>query len=84
MKLLAALSNPEALEVARRIAEAQIDMLRIRRARYDLVINNIHATDEVQLANQLIAMDRYERRALSRRKFAVREFDVLQKQKAGE
>jgi hypothetical protein len=33
------------------------------------------ATIQSQETKQLVAMDRYERRALSRRKFAIREFD---------
>jgi hypothetical protein len=117
---------PELLELAHLVAEAQFDLVRVRRARHDLiasaladgdvispgraareaqlleaakstvnrpgpnaqfarlVIAGLQKTPQsaeklaltfVQLAQRLAAMDRYERLARSRRKFAIRDFD---------
>jgi hypothetical protein len=76
-------------ELARWVAEAQIDLRRIRRARDRLLCNasndpnakkNVALSQELALilsqqTKQLLAMDRYERGALLRRKRAIRAFD---------
>jgi hypothetical protein len=59
-------------ELAVRIAEAQIDLDRVRRIRHDLLSDALRDGDAL---HRLARIDRYERRALSRRKFAIREFD---------
>jgi hypothetical protein len=117
-------ASAEIQELARRVAEAQIDLRRVRYARYQLMcdllcdphyeprantrmkikaISNLlrpnapetsmamlrnflastpagpqkFASILLQEAHRLLAMDRYERRALARRKFAIRAFDEM-------
>ena len=122
-------ANPGIQELARRIAEAHIDLRRVRYARHQLLSQALSDPDyesdgmlrekaalairilrrsnlgtpmpdnvmEVlnskpqgpykfaailaDKARQLLALDRYERRALSRRKFAVRAFDAAGRRK---
>ena len=118
-------ANAEIQELARRVAEAQIDLRRVRHARHQFLSDTLSneyneyydsyanmrmkvkllhallrpnppdtsmetpkfatstprgsgklATILWEEAKKLLAMDRYERRALSRRKFAIRAFDA--------
>jgi hypothetical protein len=95
-------ADAETGALARRVAQAQMDLIRVRRVRHELLaeaLGNVGGgrgpaeaklaarvspsqhSDQISkllsdLASRLAAMHRYERDALSRRKFAIRDFDA--------
>jgi hypothetical protein len=80
---IAGAEDPDLVDQVRPIAEAQIDLARIRRLRHELSMyadkvspdgaaEQPSALPSSELLEQLTKLDRYERRTLSRRKTAIR------------
>jgi hypothetical protein len=88
-------SDTDIAALARRVAQAQVDLIRIRRVRHELLAEALghrgsgaqppQSPDQVpdhvsnlvsKMASRLAAINRYERRALSLRKSAIRDFDT--------
>jgi hypothetical protein len=80
-KMVGNCTSADVLACARRVAEAQVDLERARRARYHLLARGLDPHDEAasfaKLAPQLARLHRYERRALSRRKSAVKALGAV-------
>jgi len=80
-------ADPESRELAHDVAEAQVDLMRVRRARHDLLfaldklVADASAEAQQLIAQatvRLVAIDRYEQRARSHCRRAARAFDALQ------
>jgi hypothetical protein len=69
-------ADAEGYDLACLIAEADIGVMRARRARADLCAAVAAAPGEGDRIVRLAAVGDYEQRALARRKFAIREFDA--------
>jgi hypothetical protein len=71
-------------QYARRIAAAQLDLVQVRRARRDALSDagggRAAAIGYLKLVKRLAALDRYERRALARRRMAIRRFDLVREE----
>jgi hypothetical protein len=75
-------TNEDIAAIARQVAQAQVDLTRIRRVRHELLaealrhLGGMPSKHVSNLAARLAALNRYERRALRHRKSAIRDFDT--------
>jgi hypothetical protein len=70
-------ATEDQLQVAELIAEAQLDLKRIRATRARVTPSSLDETLDLRVLTRLRVLDRYERLALSRRKFAARQLEEL-------
>jgi hypothetical protein len=72
-------ATPEQLTLAMELAEAQLELVRIRMARAEAASSINVSNEELNpgSVHRLCAFDRYERRARTKRKYAARELDQL-------
>jgi hypothetical protein len=78
-------TDPEVQERARDVAAAQIDVERVRHARHLVIarpavgapVSKARSDAMRKALKELLALDRYEKRAMSRRKSATRAFQVV-------
>ncbi len=81
-----AAGDPHLLPLAYEVAQAQADLLRIKRVREDLsarrgqLLATRGGPNERPLEGELLKLARYERRARSRRKLAIRKLDAARRQ----
>jgi len=79
-------AKAEKITLARKIAEAQIDLARIEQVRLDVLsaaksfaagsVSAPMTMTNSNVVSTVAALDRYERRTLSRRKTAIKDFDT--------